>query len=318
MDVKYTEHDTFASTMPLLTRRVDLCVNSDVKDGAENLSANNAQFEITMEQPIRIPSRAVDLRVTVEQATVWNTVFNVSAALNNHHIFITDLPAGTIDVTIPDGTYSTSSLSVAINREYVVSGGTNGLISLQEDFPTQRVLAVIDGTLAGVGGAQIDWSAPRVNTFRDLVGFDIQLVPAVATTVLTNQLGDNEAAFNNIEYFKIHWDGGQGFRTNNAFRNTIAHIDIDVPPGSQIVYAPNNPARSEASRWAGSSRSHLTFWLTDQADIQVDTGETWSARLVLQWEEYVDEPNTELRGSFRKRQRVDAEEGKNVFCRNDR
>ena len=272
--------------MAFLAQRLDLDVTSDPAGGAINVSANKARFEIQLEQPIHLPADAVHARVRVEEATVWNTVFNVSAGRNNNHIFITDAGA-TIDVTIPDGNYSTASLSSAINREYVALGGASGLVSLEEDFPTQKVIAVVDGTVATAPGGQIDWSVARTNTFRDLVGFNAQLVPAAPTLALVNQLGDNEANFNTLEYFKLHWDGGQGIRTNNSFSQTLARVNIDRPPGSQIVYAPFHPASSEAGTWVGTPRNHLVFWLTDQNDEEVDTGEIFSMRLVFLWEQWV-------------------------------
>ena len=288
--------DEWCVTMPLLTRRLDLDVNSDPSNGAENVSANNARFEITLEQPIRIPARAIDIRVKVEEATVWNTVFNISAVLGNNKMYIFEDGVGNNTITIPDGTYSSTTLSNAINREYETVG-SSGLVSLEEDLATQKVILVIDGTLAGAGGASVDFTP--ADTFRDVVGFNSQVVGPFTAVVKT--LADNEAAFNNIEYFKIHWDGGQGFRTNNKYNGTIARVNITASPGSQVVSTPFNPPRSEAQRWAGTNRNHLVFWLTNELDIEVDTGETWSARLVLEWEEYVEDPHTEIKGSFRKR-----------------
>lgn len=280
--------------MAVITRKISLDVNSDPNFGAENLTANNARFEINLEQPISFPSGAFNTTVRVEEATVWNTVNNLSVGLNNNHIFITDLPTGTIDVTIPNGNYSTPSLSAAIDREYVALGGTAGLVSLDEDFATQKVILIIDGTLAGVGGAQVDFTP--ANTFRDLLGFTAILVPSAAqggpTIVLFEQLGANQAAFNIIEYFKIHSDIGQGIRSNNAWDQTIARINITSPPGSQVVSEPQNPAVSEANTWVGNPRTHMVFWLTDQANVEVDTGEIWSARVVFEYQQMVFPPET--------------------------
>lgn len=282
--------------MAVATTKISLDVNSDPAFGAQNINATGSRFEIDLEQPIHIPSGSFNATVRVEEATVWNTVANISSALNNNHIFITDGGA-TLDVTIQDGSYSTASLSDAINREYVILGGTSNLIKLQEDFATQRVVIVVDGTLAAAPGAQVDWTAARINTFRDVVGVDplvapgFGLVPAVVTLVLEEQLADNEAAFNNIEYFKIHSDIGEGIRSNVSYDQTIARVNITSAPGSQIVYAPQNPAESEAHRWIGSARKHMVFWLTDQANNLVDTGEIWSARLVFAYQQFVLPPS---------------------------
>lgn len=273
--------------MAVVTTKISLDVNSDPLFGAENLNATNSRFEINLEQPIFIPNDAINATVSVEEATVWNTVNNISVALNNNTFAITD-GLTLLSPVIPNGSYSTSSLSQALNREYVALGGTSGLVSLEEDFPTQRVILVLDGTISDIpnGGVSVDFTG--ANTPRDVLGFDSQIVGPVI--VLLEQLGDNEAAFNNIEYFKIHWDGGQGIRSNNAFDQTMTRVNITVPAGSQIVSEPQNPATSEAESWIGNRRNHLVFWLTDQANVEVDTGEIWSARMVFQYEEIIFPP----------------------------
>ena len=106
-------------------------------------------------------------------------------------------------------------------------------------------------------------------------------------------MAPNQAAFNIIEYFLIHWDGGQGFSTNGTFQQSIARVNITERPGSQIVSTPFNPAKSEANGWIGERRSHISFWLTDQSGVKlVDTGETWSARCVLTWKIFVEPPES--------------------------
>ncbi len=283
--------------MAVTITEISLDVNSDPSDGAENVDALGAQFDINLEQPIFIPGGAFNATVRVEEATVWNTVNNVAAGLNNNHIFITD-DGVTLDVTIPDGNYSTSSLSSAIDREYVTLGGTSTLVTLDEDFATQRVLINVLGTLAGPGGAFVDWTAARTNTFRDVVGVDPTVGPGfgliprtVPERVLdTITLADEVAKFNNIEYFKIHADIGQGIRTNDSYRQTIARVNITVPPGSQIVSEPQNPAKSEMQRWIGNPRKEIRFWLTNEKDELVETGEIWSARLVFAYSQFLLPP----------------------------
>lgn len=278
--------------MAVVEKRIDLDVNSDPASGAENLNATNSRFEINLEQPIEIPEGAFNVHVQVEEATVWNTVKNISEGLANNHIFIVDNSI-TIDVTIPDGSYSTAQLSAAIDREYVLELGTAGLIALREDFATQSVVVEVNGLLATGTGAQVDWSVARTNTFRDTVGFDPQFVPAGPTLVNFCQLGDNPAAFNIIEYFLVHWDGGQGIRTNNTYSNVLARVNITAAPGSQIVSTPFNPGKSEAERWPGNARNNIVFWLTDQKNVEVDTGEIWSVRFAFIWNQMASLPRSE-------------------------
>jgi hypothetical protein len=113
----------------------------------------------------------------------------------------------------------------------------------------------------------------EADTFRDVLGFYATLEPAVPTNVLVIDLAPNQANFNNIEYFLIHWDGGQGFMTNWKFQQTIAKVVIDAKPGSQITYSLLNPAKSEANGWIGHRRNHISLWLTDESGTKlVNTG----------------------------------------------
>ncbi len=167
--------------MAVFTKEHHFNVDSNPLFGAKNVRSGGAQFEIDYEQAIHLDKGGFEATIAVEEATVWNTVNNVSAALDNNHIFVTDLPSGTIDVLIPDGNYSVSSLSQTINRVYENLGGTPGLVALEEDFSTQKVFLVIDGTLAGVGGAQVDFTVP--STIRGIIGFNATLEPAAPTVL---------------------------------------------------------------------------------------------------------------------------------------
>lgn len=267
------------------TTTIPLDVNTTPGAGAINISPNNAQMEINLEQGIIIPSDAFNASVSVEEATIWNTVHNISAGLGNNTMYIFEdgvVPPNTV-VTIPDGSYSTPSLSAAIDREYTLLGGTTGLIFLDEDFATQRVVIILDGTLAGPLGAQLDFTPG--DTPREVLGFASKLVPTVAPTTLVHQeTGANTAAFNNIEYFLIHWNGSQGIRVNNSYEGVLSRVNITAPPGSQIVHAPLNPAISEIDSWVGTTTRNMVFWITDQNNVQVDTNEIWSARLNIQYQ----------------------------------
>ena len=76
----------------------------------------------------------------------------------------------------------------------------------------------------------------------------------------------------------------KGIRFNNNYNQTIGQVLIDVPSGSQIVSKPFNPARVNAPELAGTTRTNLRFWLTDDEDRRVNTNnEYWSARIVIHY-----------------------------------
>lgn len=252
--------------------------------GMSTLSANNARFTLNMEQAFFLDPGVENVGLFVNNATIWNLVYNISQSLGNNHFYVFQDPFPVFNLVIPDGSYSTADLSSTINSLLVAAGGTSGLIALTENFATQRVILQIDGTLAGAGGAQVDFTP--ADTCRDVLGFNAALQPAVPTNVFTEIPGDNRAAFNNLNFFKVHSDIGQGFRDNEQFDNTIAIVPLTARPGSQIVYQPFNPPRSDASRL----RNHLTrtiqVWITDENNNEVNTNEVWSVQLVVEWLEW--------------------------------
>ena len=55
-----------------------------------------------------------------------------------------------------------------------------------------------------------------------------------------------------------------------------------MSPGSQIVSTPFHPAKSNGQTLAGTVRTNLRFWLTDDQQRSVNTnGENWTARIVI-------------------------------------
>lgn len=185
---------------------------------------------------------------------------------------------------IPQGLYDIVGLNEALNRELTdpAVGAPADLITFIADEPTQKVVIKLN-----LATTQVDFSVARVDTFRVILGFNPQFIPAAGPSgaVDFQQIADNEAAFTPVEYFLLHSDlVPRGIRTNNKYDQTIAQILITVPPGSQQVSTPFNPPRVPAWELIGSIRNRATFWLTDQAGNLVNTvNEDYSARLVIRY-----------------------------------
>lgn len=271
-------------TMAVIDRELHIDLNSEDSPG---LSADNSSFTVNFSEPIQIPAGSFEATVAVEEATIWHTVFNISAALGNNQTYIHENGVDRF-FTIPDGIYGTTSLSIALDRGYVLVGGTSGLVVLEPDFATGKVQITVDGTLAGPGGAYVDFTP--VDTWREIAGFVSQLVPLAPTITVSVQLAPNEAEFNEIEYYKIHGDIGPGIRSNGRFDQTLARVNITSEPGSQIVYSPFNPTKSPLSHFIGEQISTVLFYLTSHANKPVDTREAWTLRLALRWKQMLDNP----------------------------
>lgn len=270
---------------------IGLDVNSDPASGSINLTPNLARFEILLTEPLSIPEGAFDCTVQVDEATVSNTVHNISAELQNNTIRF-NINFADADIVIPDGTYDVNTLAEAVKRELGIVAGTQFTtwVDLLPDLPTQKVKIVLNPP--GGNSIQIDFTQP--NNISSVIGFDNNtFVPpgGPVTGELYEQLGDSVARFNNVEYFLIHWDGGQGIRTNDSFSQTISRVNITSAAGTQVVDAPFHPTVSEASSLIGSPRKGFQFWLTDQNGVEVNTHEFWSARLSIHYSQLVFAPD---------------------------
>ena len=154
----------------------------------------------------------------------------------------------------------------------------NPLIILTADEPTQKVEIRFN-----YNDVSIDFTP--ADTPREILGFNA-LVYGPYTTTPENVLAPNVAQFNQVNYFLVHSDlVNKGIRFNNNYTQTISQVLIDVPPGSQIVSTPFNPAKTNADELRGVKRTLLRFWITDENNNRIDTnGEYWSARIVIKYQ----------------------------------
>lgn len=267
----------------MVPEEISMIVSSDPEAGAVNRSPDGAYFEIQLQDGLQIPKEALNINISVEEATVWWVVPNVITG-ENDKMYITGPDVGDVVqnyvITIPQGLYDLSGLNQAILRELENAGAKidpDPLITLTPDDATQKV--------------EMRFSYPTVSvdftpddTPRDILGFNSQVLgpyPGAPISIIA----DNTAAFNTVNYFLIHSDlTNKGIRFNNNYSQTIAQVLIDVPPGSQIVSKPFNPAKINAPELGGAKRTNLRVWLTDERDRRVNTnGEYFTARIVIHY-----------------------------------
>ena len=255
---------------------IPLLLSSDTSSGATNVSSDGSRFTVNFDEPLEIPSNAVNCTIRSDKQTIWWTVPNIITGVNDK-FYIDDGTA--YIVTIDQGLYDLPSLNQAIDRELVNLGAASGMIDLLADSSTQKVVIRYN-----VVGTQVDFT--QVETFRGILGFNSRLSPAAPSTIVgETDTADSVAAFNQIEYFLINTDLiSQGIRINNSYNNTITQVLIDVPPGSQITAQPFNPTKVSASNLIGSTRKSLDVWLTDQNNLGVNTNnETYSVSLIIEY-----------------------------------
>lgn len=256
---------------------IPLLCSSDVNAGAINKTSDGSQYEITTDEPIIIPEESTNCELFATSASVWNVVPNVVTGVND--MWYIEIATVNYVVTIPEGLYDLNTLEETIDNDLISQGAVGGSFSFLPNDPTQQVVIRIN--IAGVQINLLD------DTPRDLLGFDNQLLPPGGVSAgVEFFLGDEEASFNNIDFFLIHTDlCSEGIRLNGTFNQSIAKVDIGAtPPGSLITNQYFVPVKCECTYLIGSIRKTWKIWLTDQANERVNTeGENFVVQLVLRY-----------------------------------
>ena len=255
--------------------------SSSAASGARNISADGSSFEVLLERPIVIPRAAKNCFITVQNSTAWWNIFNIKLGINDQIDveYFDGVITVNFTITVEPGLYDLEHLSSELGRELHANSVPQDLFILTPDQATQKT--VIQFNYSGV---QLDMSIAR--NFADTLGFDERLVPlAGQTTGVQFEKGDNIANFNTIDYLLIHSDlVSRGIRINDRYQNVISQLLIDVAPGSQLTDSPFNPPEIPAAELVGEKRRNITFWITDQDNVRVDTqGELFSVRLIIHY-----------------------------------
>ena len=74
--------------MSMYTYEVPILVSSDEASGAFNVNEGRSRFDVAFSVPIRIPQLAKNVTVSVTNATIWYTSFNISAELKNNRFYL--------------------------------------------------------------------------------------------------------------------------------------------------------------------------------------------------------------------------------------
>jgi len=272
----------------MVPEEISLLVSSDPTQGAINRTSDGSQFEVQLDESIEIPKDALNVNVSVEEATVWWVVPNIITGINDTFYIFGDNSQGGSElftVVVEQGLYDLTGLNNSLQSGLEALGARtidgNGdalpLVSLAPDEATQKVLLRFN-----YPNVTVDFAPPR--TPYEILGFEpIQYGPFPSAPL--NQLAPNTAAFNQVNYFLIASDLVQkGIRFNNRYNQVITQVLINVAPGSQIISTPFNPAKSNAQELAGTKRTNIRFRLTDDKLRPVNTNnEYFTARIVIRY-----------------------------------
>ena len=245
--------------MSLLTKEINIFFSSSELSGATDVSSDGSRFSVLLDNPIKIPKNAVDCRMAVVQASIWNVSPNIAHDYNNNLFTFTtssSANAGTHTITISDGLYSMTDLNSYIS---IALSNLNLPSNL---FVISGVSSTGQSTISYLlSGDSVNFTVP--NTIRTILGFDSN----VYTSTLAGQTiySQDVAKFNrNNSYLIISDIISGGIPINSLSPNVIASVPISVAPGSQINYVPYNPSEIDAMSLINLSKSNINFSLVNQ------------------------------------------------------
>ena len=245
--------------------------------GATSITPDGSQFTALLPEAFQLPQNATNVTLEVNSATIWYNTFNVTEA-NNQFRFQRVFPAVIQTVFIPPGLYSFDALNNELTAQLTAGGITN--YRLVANQPQQRVYESF--TVQANGIVQTFWPE---GTFYKIAGFNLNRNTVFPNVAPAAYAGDKTAAFNTIDYYLIHSSlVSRGIRTNGTFLQVIAQVPINAPPGSELLYEPQNPVVTPANELTGSVISQVTTLLTDSNNVPVDTrGEAYTVGVVIRW-----------------------------------
>ena len=261
--------------------------SSDPAQGATPLGTDGSRFEVDMDTPVTLGDpdglgrRATVVECGVTRATVWNVSPNISPEFrNNTFPFVSGGTPYLIEV--PEGLYSLTALDGFLSQAFVNQGLSPNLFRLGAQDATQSALIVFENQGDSVDFRSIAGGGQSDSTLRMILGFDAGLY--VAPVEGFAQAGSQEAAFNRVNSYLISTTSLNGLVVNRNSTGVITQVPIDVPPGSQINYAPTVPTYFSAPELLSGGRQKWTFSLTDQSGRPTPTAsEYWSFILSIRY-----------------------------------
>jgi hypothetical protein len=258
-----------------------ILVNSDSNQNAKNVSLDGSTFTIYYDDPLLIPDNATKCFLAVQESTIWNVVFNVNTGVNDAFklTYFDGSLSVEYDIIFPAGLYDISSLNSTLDRLLINEGAPSNLLTLSGNSANNK--SIITNNVLTPETIEIDFTID--NCIRTILGFDSQTI--AASSGIISYESDSIASFNNIDHFLIHSDiVGKGLLINNKYSQVIAQVNIDSPPGDQIIYRPFHELYIPCNEIIGRKISNSNFWLTDNNNNKVNTnGEIFTIRFALHY-----------------------------------
>lgn len=259
----------------------DIYRNVIFLDSAQATSKNLAQSEFRqiLEPAISFPE-SDNIKIAIQSVGMTNFFINISAAKANNHFYFTD-DVGTpdkYDITIPDGSYTSQTLSGYINLAVQNLGFPSGTIQLVGDPSTNKIIFIINAA-----GYQLFFKA---GSCYAILGATLNLkVPAAAlTTSYYSQMAPNVAAFNNVQRIYIHTNLSNNTIFASRQSNVLESVSPNSPIGSTFSYDAINLLWNNATNdLRGQIITEIMIYLTDQNGNRITLQDDFSLTLVTSY-----------------------------------
>lgn len=136
----------------LVQRELSFIVDSDIRSGALEKTADGSAFTIQLDQPIFIPSNAINPTLDIEESAVWYTTPNIyddGPNQNNKFTFYYSRPRIQMDLEIPKGIYDVSQIEQQMNN--AITEGSGGEINT-------NAIQIIPDQSTGIIGIKVLYS----------------------------------------------------------------------------------------------------------------------------------------------------------------
>lgn len=234
---------------------------------SSTLSAGYAQFLLDSQLRFDYPPK-----IAVNTFSFTNFFYNISAALGNNELHVTDGATTTpFTLTIPDGGYSIENLNTIV-AGLLTDAGHSGAFEILPNYSANKAYIQF-GTV--VGGYSLLFDAGTPYTLMGAV-LNEKLPAGAGVYSIDNQqvYFSTAAAFNNIETININTNLSNNFIYGTSNSAVLYSTAPSVSVGSVQVDRPINLLWSNSQALVGGVND-IIIKLTDQTGAPLPMQENW-------------------------------------------
>lgn len=262
---------------------INLVANSDPVNGATDVTSTGNQFSLKLTgNQLKIPKLAQNILLSMNSATIWNTIPNIIVG-ENSTLTITgpdaaDAPT-VYTINLPTGLYDLATISISIAAQLSSAGAQTSdgaLIEFYPNYATSKAelkvnydTVVVDFSAASSLGSVLGFNS---TTYGPYVNIPFVISGAVTVTLA------------NITSIQVHSSYTQsGLIIGTEYTQTIGIVQMTAGVGTLVTYAPPNPPKIPSQHLSGTNATTVTFWLTDQNGNSIVMPDFWELIMTVSY-----------------------------------